>query len=139
MKIAIVLLALVAAACAAQNGEAWCRCGAFLTYRDTQALAYELPEITIDYCDQHNRCKNECITAIDEFSHYGDLWAMTPEGKTVGQLICENLTGIDWTGVHNHRVYGYYEVCGGPWEYTGQASPDMLCCSENLQVHCLNN
>ncbi|XP_068234030.1 uncharacterized protein [Palaemon carinicauda] len=138
MKIAIVLLALVAAACAAQN-EAWCRCGAFLTYNDAQSLVYELPEIHIDSCDQHSKCKNECIKAMDEFSHYGDLWAMTPEGKTVGQLICESLTGIDWTGVHNHRVYNYYEVCGGPWEYTGQASPDMLCCHDHVQVHCLNN
>ncbi|XP_068234452.1 uncharacterized protein [Palaemon carinicauda] len=136
MKLAIVLLALVAAVSAQQN-EAWCRCGAFITSDDVETMVYEFPEIPLTSCEEHNKCKNKCVTEINEFSHYGDMWEITPEGKTVGQFICETLTGLSYDFVHNHYVYGYYEVCGGPWEYTGQASTNMLCCDDGFQEHCI--
>ncbi|XP_064096410.1 uncharacterized protein LOC135208217 [Macrobrachium nipponense] len=136
MKLAFVLLALVAAVCGQQ--EPWCRCGAFITFDDDEAMVYEMPEVTIDSCENHKQCKNSCTKEMNNYSHYGDLWAMTPLNKTVGQAICETLTGLSYDFVHNHYVYGYYEVCGGPWEYTGIASKGMLCCNDGLQEHCIN-
>ncbi|XP_068234032.1 uncharacterized protein [Palaemon carinicauda] len=137
MKFAVVFIALVAAARAQQN-EAWCRCAAFITGDDDETMVYEYPEIPIDSCEEHNKCKNKCITEFNEYTTYGDMWAMTPEGITVGQTICNTLTGLDKTYVHNHYVYCYYEVCGGPWEYTDQSSTGMLCCYEGEQVPCID-
>ncbi|XP_068234453.1 uncharacterized protein [Palaemon carinicauda] len=136
MKLAVVFIALVAAARAQQN-EAWCRCAAFITNDDDETMVYEYPEIPIDSCEDHKKCKNKCITEFNEYSGYGDMWAMTDGGITVGQSICDTLTGLHHPYVHNHYVYAYYEVCGGPWEYTGLSSTGMLCCNDGVQEHCI--
>ncbi|XP_066971877.1 uncharacterized protein [Macrobrachium rosenbergii] len=137
MKLALVLLALVVAVSAQK--EPWCRCGAFITYDDDEAMVYEAPEITIDSCqDDAKECKTSCVTELKQLSNDGDMWYKLPSNKTVGQYICETLTGLHYDFVHNHIVYGYYEVCGGPWEYTGVASQGMLCCDDGFQEHCIN-
>lgn len=36
------------------------------------------------------------------------------------------------------QVHAYYEVCGGPWEYAGLDSQQMLCCSLGQHEHCIS-
>ncbi|XP_068234034.1 uncharacterized protein [Palaemon carinicauda] len=136
MKLAIVLLALAAVGSAE---DSFCRCGAFITYSDDQAMVYLAPELPIDSCeDDAQLCRDSCSKELKDMSHGGDMWHVAPSGKTVGQHICETLTGLHYDFVHNHVVYGYYEVCGGPWQYTGVSSKGMLCCDDGFQEHCIN-
>ncbi|KAK7077172.1 hypothetical protein SK128_018602 [Halocaridina rubra] len=137
MKGLLLLLAAIVASTSAQS-EGWCRCAAFVTYEHTEAMVYESAEIPITDCvDDAKECKNACVNQLNTMSNNGDLWHLTESGITVGQSICTYLADIWHFFVHNHRVYGYYEICGGAWQYTGIASQQMLCCNGGKQEHCV--
>ncbi|XP_068234036.1 uncharacterized protein [Palaemon carinicauda] len=137
MKVALLLLATIAAASA--QLEPWCRCAAFVTYEYMEMMVYEAPEVIIDSCeaDGAKQCKNRCIKELNEISYDGDLWAMTEKGITVGQHVCTHLSRFFITFFHNHVIYGYYEVCGGAWQYAGVQSQQMLCCNGGEHEHCV--
>ncbi|XP_064096412.1 uncharacterized protein LOC135208219 [Macrobrachium nipponense] len=137
MKVALLLLATLAAVSA--QSEPWCRCAAFVTYEYTEMMVYEAPEVTIDSCqDDVKQCKNRCSKELAELTNDGDLWSLTAEGITVGQHICSNLLRHLIYFLHNHKIYGYYEVCGGAWQYAGVMSQQMLCCNGGKHEHCIS-
>ncbi|XP_045106760.1 uncharacterized protein LOC123501806 [Portunus trituberculatus] len=136
MKTFLLLLAVAAAANA--QSEAWCRCAAFITYNRNEMMVHEAPEIPINSCDDANQCKQKCVAEINEVSYDGDLWHMLEDGYTVGQHVCTELADRFVFFVVGHKVYGYYEVCGGAWQYTGVASTTKLCCNGGQHSHCLD-
>ncbi|XP_064096480.1 uncharacterized protein LOC135208307 [Macrobrachium nipponense] len=75
---------------------------------------------------------------LNAISNGGDLWHMCEDGVTVGQHVCDSLVGLFHHFVQNHYVYGYYEICGGAWQYTGLSSKQMLCCEGGQHVHCIS-
>ncbi|XP_068234454.1 uncharacterized protein [Palaemon carinicauda] len=137
MKVFLLLLATIAVASA--QSEPWCRCAAFVTYEYMEMMVYEFPEVIIDSCedDGAKQCKNRCIKELNEATNNGDLWYMTDMGFSVGQYICADLMRHTIYFLHNHVVYGYYEVCGGAWQYTGVKSQEMLCCNGGEHEHCI--
>ncbi|XP_050738994.1 uncharacterized protein LOC127009701 [Eriocheir sinensis] len=138
MKISLALVSIVAAFALsnAQSEGGWCRCAAFVSSRTMEIMVLELPEVPITDCMSHNQCKNRCVDEINTMTNEMDLWSTVNE-TTVGQVFCEELFshGLFW--IHNSYIHGYYEVCGGPWEYTGIDSQQMLCCTSSQQIHCV--
>ncbi|XP_042882676.1 uncharacterized protein LOC122259798 [Penaeus japonicus] len=136
MKVLLLVFALVAAV--SGQTEPWCRCAAFVTYEYTEMMVYEAPDIIIDSCqDDANQCKDACANELNTLSGNGDLWLLQESGVTIGQTICTALADHFLFWVVNHRVYGYFEVCGGPWEYSGVASQQLLCCDGGKHDHCI--
>jgi len=136
---AAIFFAAFVAAANAQELEVWCRCAAFATYSDSQKMVWEGDEVSATTCDSSvNECRDACAAQINAGSNNGDLWYVTEVGTTVGQQICESLVALDSQYVHNHRIYGYFQLCGGPWEYAGVASQQSLCCTNGQQKHCIN-
>ncbi|CAL4128111.1 unnamed protein product [Meganyctiphanes norvegica] len=121
--ISISLLLLVAAGWAE---GATCNCGAFLTTEFGDILIVSLPTTDVDSCDNPQKCIKNCQNELEG----GDLFAISSDGeRTNGQVACDA-----WQKpIHNQYIYGYYELCGGPWEYTGEHSQQMLCCDDNGQ------
>ncbi|XP_047483581.1 uncharacterized protein LOC125035320 [Penaeus chinensis] len=135
----VLLLALAFAASASAQSEPWCRCAVFVTYKNSEVMVFEAPEITISSCeDEAKMCRNSCVNELNEMSNNGDLWAVQESGSTVGQYICQYLADHYFFSINNHKVYGYNEVCGGAWEYTGVESQQMLCCDGGNHVHCIS-
>nr|XP_027224277.1 uncharacterized protein LOC113816403 isoform X3 [Penaeus vannamei] len=137
MKVLLLVFALVAAVSA--QTEPWCRCAAFVTYEHSEIRVFEAPEITIDSCvDDAKQCKNACTKELNDMSDNGNMWLVQENGLTVGQNICTYMADHFFYFIHNHRVYGYFEVCGGAWEYTGVASQQLLCCNGGKHEHCIS-
>merc|ERR1712071_334777 len=128
--------ALVAAVSA--QSEGWCRCAAFITYNRNEMMVHDGAEIPINSCDESGTCMNKCVAEINEMSAGGDIWHMTEAGITIGQSVCSELAGHFIFYVLGHKIYGYYEVCGGAWQYTGVESSAKLCCNGGQHIHCLN-
>ncbi|XP_069987035.1 uncharacterized protein [Penaeus vannamei] len=136
MKVLLLAFALVASVSA--QTEPFCRCAAFVTYKNSEVMVYEAPKVIIDSCqDDAEQCKEACVTELNTLSNNGDLWLLQESGVTVGQTICSRLADHFVFWISNHRVYGYYEVCGGPWEYTEFASQQLLCCEGGKHEHCI--
>merc|ERR1711911_131025 len=136
MRVLVLLLAMAAAASA--QSEGWCRCAAFVTYEHSEIMVFESPEVPITDCvDDAKQCQTKCVAELNELSDNGNLWYLTEQGITVGQQVCTYLAEHWFFIMHNHRVYGYYEVCGGAWQYTGVASQQMLCCTGGKHEHCV--
>ncbi|XP_047483859.1 uncharacterized protein LOC125035470 [Penaeus chinensis] len=136
MKVLLLVFALVAAVSA--QTEPWCRCAAFVTYEHSEIMVYEAPEVTIDSCeDDAKQCKNSCAKELNTMSNNGDLWLELDSGITVGQYICTYLADHFFFWMSNHKVYGYYEVCGGAWQFTGVESQQLLCCDAGKHEHCI--
>ncbi|XP_066972842.1 uncharacterized protein [Macrobrachium rosenbergii] len=137
----VLLLLLSSVAIASAQTEAWCRCAAFVTYEHTEIMVYEAPEVTITACDAvaAEECKAGCVAELSVASDNGDLWHITEDGITIGQYICSYLAKQLFFYLHNHRVYGYYEVCGGAWQYADLVSQQMLCCVGGKHEHCVSD
>ncbi|XP_042874552.1 uncharacterized protein LOC122254762 [Penaeus japonicus] len=136
MKVLLALLALVAAASA--QTEPWCRCAAFITHDHSEVMVFEAPEVTIDSCvDDAKQCRTSCARELNTLSDNGNLWLMQDSGITIGQDICTYLSDRFVFFVHTKTVYGYFEVCGGAWEYSGVASQQKLCCNGGKHEHCV--
>ncbi|XP_063876584.1 uncharacterized protein LOC135109254 [Scylla paramamosain] len=139
MKFAVTLASFLVlfALSSAQTDVGWCRCGSFVSSRHMEIMVLELPEITINDCDSHNQCKNACSKEINTMTNNMDLWS-TVDGETVGQYFCNELFQHGFFWIHNSYIHGYYEVCGGPWEYTGIDSQQQLCCTNHEHIHCVS-
>ncbi|XP_071533760.1 uncharacterized protein [Panulirus ornatus] len=135
LLLALVTLALVGLSTQAEPG--WCRCAAFVSSRHTELMVLELPEVNITDCQNHNQCRNRCTKEINEMTNDMDLWSLV-EGETVGQYFCQELYSHFFFFIHNSYIHGYYEICGGPWEYTGIDSQQMLCCNLGQHEHCIS-
>ncbi|XP_042863733.1 uncharacterized protein LOC122248018 isoform X2 [Penaeus japonicus] len=133
----LALTALVAVA-SVSSEEAWCRCGLFVSSPNAEIMVYELPEVDVTSCDNHNQCKNRCIKEFNEMTNDMDLWSTVDGGDTIGQYICQNLYHNFLIFIHNSYVHAYYEMCGGPWEYAGLDSQQMLCCNVGQHEHCIS-
>merc|ERR1712226_433210 len=137
MKAVFLLLAALVASASA-DVEPWCRCAAFVTYQYSELMVYEAPEVTITSCDDAAACKASCYNELDTMTNGGNLWTMTTDGITVGQHICSYLADRYIFWMSDHKVYGYYEVCGGAWQYTGAATQTDLCCTGGQHDHCVS-
>ncbi|XP_076056268.1 uncharacterized protein LOC143034212 [Oratosquilla oratoria] len=133
---ALALLAAVVAAVSGQT-EPWCRCAFFVTNSYAEVMVYELPEVPIDSCENSRACKTRCTTDLNASSDYGNLWYLLEDGQTTGQKICTLMRDHFIFFLHNRRVYGYYEVCGGAWQYANVMSEQLLCCEGGEQKHCI--
>ncbi|XP_064104313.1 uncharacterized protein LOC135214174 [Macrobrachium nipponense] len=127
------LLVLFCVAFVRSDEPATCRCAVFVSSPHNEYMVYQLDPVTIDSCESHSQCKNRCVK---EDTTNLDLWAMMGE-DTVGQAFCHELYSHHIHWIHNSYVHGYYEMCGGPWEYTGMDSQQQLCCSRGQQKHCI--
>merc|ERR1711915_694675 len=140
MKIALLLLGLAAAV--SVQGEAWCRCGLFITMPDEQEMVYAINDIVIQSCyDVAEMCKTGCASQLNALTNNGDLWYVTASNETVGQIICTALATAEHHQhhyIHNHYAYGYHGVCAGPWEYSDFKSQQMLCCDDGVHAHCIS-
>ncbi|XP_042232077.1 uncharacterized protein LOC121872971 [Homarus americanus] len=138
MKVVLLMLATIAAV--SGQTEPWCRCAAFVTYEYYEIMVHEEPEIPIDSCDANGalQCKTTCADNLDTLSDNGNLWKLMDSGLTIGQDICSELADHFTFFLYNHKVYGYFEVCGGAWQYAGIASQQKLCCEGGKQHHCID-
>ncbi|CAL4113365.1 unnamed protein product [Meganyctiphanes norvegica] len=124
---AAISMLLLAAAAGWAEGAASCRCGAFITTEEGDILIYALPTTDVETCDDVNECSRACV---EEVGDGGDLFGISSDGeRTNGQVLCDELA----KPIENQYIYGYYEICGGPWEYTDVHSGDMLCCDDSGQ------
>ncbi|XP_068209529.1 uncharacterized protein [Palaemon carinicauda] len=137
MKFALVsLLALCSVAYVRSDEPAVCRCALFVSSTHNEYMVYLLDPVPIDSCESHDQCKNRCVKEVNEDTSNLDLWAMMGD-DTVGQAFCHELSLHLFLWIHNSYIHGYYQVCGGPWEYTGIDSQQPLCCSMGQQKHCV--
>ncbi|XP_027227464.1 uncharacterized protein [Penaeus vannamei] len=133
----LAVTALLAVGFVSSQSEPWCRCAMFVSSSNAEIMVYELPQVNITDCNSHNQCKNRCTNEFNEMTNNMDLWS-TVDGDTVGHYICQNLYSNFIFFIHNSYVHAYYEMCGGPWEYTGLDSQQMLCCNVGQHEHCIS-
>ncbi|XP_027227470.2 uncharacterized protein [Penaeus vannamei] len=133
----LAVTALLAVGSVSSQTEAWCRCAMFVSSNSAEIMVYELPEVNITDCNSHNQCKNRCTNEFNVMTNNMDLWS-TVDGETVGHYICQDLYSNFIFFIHNSYVHAYYEMCGGPWEYTGLDSQQMLCCNVGQHEHCIS-
>merc|ERR1719495_2669750 len=133
----LALAALAAVAYVSGQSEAWCRCALFISTSTSELMVTELPEVPISDCDSHNQCKGRCVGEFNNMTNNMDLWS-TVDGETVGHHICQNLASNNAYFINNKVVHAYYEMCGGPWEYSGLDSQQMLCCNIGQHEHCIS-
>merc|ERR1712002_112969 len=137
-SLAAAVVSAFAAVAIAQT-EPYCRCTGMVSSEHAEWLVYELPSVNITDCDTsgHDQCQYRCRKEFNEMSNNGDLWSVV-EGETVGQYVCADLKSNFVFWIYNSYIHVYYEVCGGPWEYTGLDSQQMLCCSNGEHKHCIS-
>ncbi|XP_027227469.2 uncharacterized protein [Penaeus vannamei] len=133
MKSFVLALAVLGFVYVSAQTEPWCRCALFVSTEHTEWMVYELPEVVITDCESHNQCKNRCTREFNEMTNNMDLWS-TVNNATVGSYLCQNVEHF----IHNKYVHAYYEMCGGPWEYAGLDSQQMLCCYQGQHEHCVS-
>nr|XP_027227466.1 uncharacterized protein LOC113819428 [Penaeus vannamei] len=133
MKNTVLALAVLGVAYVSAQTEPWCRCALFVSGGHAEYMVSELPEVEINDCESHDQCKYRCRREFNDMTNEMDLWS-TVNNATVGSYLCQNLEH----SIHNKYVYGYYEMCGGPWEYSGLVSQQMLCCYKGEHNHCIS-
>ncbi|XP_037788425.1 uncharacterized protein LOC119583798 [Penaeus monodon] len=137
MKATVGLLSLVFFVLASTQDpqEPWCNCAAFVSYEHSEIKVYQGPLINLSHCDYTERCKELCVAELRNLTNSGDLF-FEVNGQTVGQHICTNLVDIGFVAMQNKYVYGYFEVCGGAWQYADVMTQQKLCCSMGQHKHC---
>ncbi|XP_071533761.1 uncharacterized protein [Panulirus ornatus] len=133
----ILLVTLLGVTFVSGLDEPWCRCGLFVSSRYSEIMVYEMPEIPIVSCTEHDICRGMCRNELCEYTDDLNLWAMVGN-ETVGQYVCTGLYGNYYYFIHNRYVHAYYELCGGPWEYADLTSQQMLCCNRGEHEHCIS-
>ncbi|XP_047483756.1 uncharacterized protein LOC125035420 [Penaeus chinensis] len=129
---------LVALSLRLASGETpWCTCAPFVSFEHTEVMVYNSHEIKINDCENDKRkCNNECNAYLSSNTNEGDLWYAI-NGATVGQHVCSYVFQHDLMPFLMHKmVYGYYQVCGGAWQYAEISSKEPLCCELGNQKHC---
>merc|ERR1712033_147487 len=90
----------------------------------------------MDGCDTHDECLERCADEVNEYTNNGDLDSPFPGGFTVGQELCLSAAEHGHTYAHFESVYGYANVCDGPWDYTGVQMQGMICCYDGHYHKC---
>merc|ERR1712002_160647 len=138
MKVLALLLATLALASAmATKDSPNCWCGAFIELPDDIHKVWRLESAFLDSCDMVDEFKAICASEFDIFTGGGDLGYVLESGYTVGQELC--LYMAQHQGVHNIMnayVYGYANMCNGPWIYDGVSTTGKLCCKEGANMPC---
>ncbi|KRY96916.1 hypothetical protein T11_4388 [Trichinella zimbabwensis] len=132
---AVILLVILSLGLA--SGEtSWCTCAPFVSFEHTEIMVYNSYETTLDDCKNKEKCNKDCNEYFGANTNDGDLWHFV-NGATVGQHLCNYVFQNDLMPVLMHKmVYGYYQVCGGAWQYTELSSNEALCCELGNQKHC---
>ncbi|XP_042882668.1 uncharacterized protein LOC122259792 [Penaeus japonicus] len=133
---AIILLAALSIGIASASSD-WCTCAPFASFEHSEIMVYYSKEFTIDNCiNDVLMCRTKCRQYFEDNTNGGDLWHPI-EGATVGQHICNYVFTNDLMPFLMHKkVHGYYQVCGGAWQYAEVTSKDALCCELGSQKHC---
>ncbi|XP_071537571.1 uncharacterized protein [Panulirus ornatus] len=116
---------------------ATCRCGMFIQMDDDVHMVYHLDPINIETCEPYELCKIKCAEEFNTLTDGGNLNNELNSGYTVAQEIC--LTMMQHHGVHdvqNAVVYGYANMCNGPWMWDGVSSINKLCCDRGHNTPC---
>merc|ERR1711872_1119576 len=117
----LAALALVASVSAL---DPFCRCGIFVSTPSFELMVEELPQLPLDSCDDKDLCKQSCIDEVGKMTN--------------GQHICQSAWHYAFMPfIHNSLVHAYFEVCGGPFEFTGLDSESKLCCNFGVHEHCI--
>merc|ERR1719187_360382 len=136
MKVAAIIIALVAAVSAQDDGPE-CDCGMFITSWGDEIEVHRLPPFDIDDCDKFNLCKKKCAGEFDLLTGGGNLNHMLENGYTVGQHIClDTYTEQGIERIEDETVWGYARQCNGPWDWDGEFSLQRLCCHRGIHYDC---
>ncbi|KAG0725085.1 hypothetical protein GWK47_039271 [Chionoecetes opilio] len=134
MNTFLVLSCLVALTYGAQNE---CQCGAFVSLPDSEQEVLAFPSIGVDSCSEILACSVHSKYEWEALTSDGDLCRHTPDGSTVGQVMCENLEKKGIENIGPHPVFLYYRVCEGPWGFDYQSSKqDLVCKNGNVVLDC---
>ncbi|XP_076056196.1 uncharacterized protein LOC143034134 isoform X2 [Oratosquilla oratoria] len=126
MRVALGLLFLFGIVALTRAAEmALCRCAIFHSSGHGEFMVYELPGIDVPNCRYKHTCQGRCEDEFSQLAANGNLYASVGN-TTVGQLLCDE---HKWP-VHNQMMYLYYDICNGPWRYTGKHSMQLLCCDD---------
>ncbi|XP_076056405.1 uncharacterized protein LOC143034348 [Oratosquilla oratoria] len=131
MRVSIVILVICLTAFSSATLHL-CRCGLFSTGEFGEYMTLELPGLDVPSCEYKHTCEGRCIDEFNTITSNGNLYAPIGD-STVGQKICD-VTSSDpfWLWPIDRCVmHLYYEICNGPWRYTGKHSMQMLCCDDN--------
>merc|ERR1712133_3947 len=136
MKLFVVALLVAAAGPAKDSPNCWC--GGFLELDDEIHRVWRLEAAYLDSCDATDDCKAVCAAEFDASTGGGDLNFVMNNGYSVGQYICLTIAEEhELFHVHHARVYGYANMCNGPWVYDGASTTgDLLCCRDGIYQAC---
>merc|ERR1712142_455949 len=136
MKVLLLLASVVALAWAGQDSPN-CWCGMFIQERDDAHRVYALESGFFDSCDELDACKQLCASEFNNATGGGDLNFEQSNGYSIGQEICLYMSqhnGV--TDIKEAVVYGYANLCNGPWVYDGESSINRLCCYQGFYIPC---
>ncbi|XP_042230465.1 uncharacterized protein LOC121871932 [Homarus americanus] len=133
MKCVVVLLAFVSLA---WGQEQHCHCASIITTEEGAGLAYDLPPTEVQDCNNLEACELRCIDEYTVLTNDGDLDFVLENGETVGQVACNTLKPQGYDDVGPLEVFLYYNLCLGPWYYTGFKSQQKLCCVGGEHTPC---
>ncbi|XP_042216352.1 uncharacterized protein LOC121862285 [Homarus americanus] len=137
MNTFVLLLASIALVGSAVGDLHNCWCGMFIELDEEVHMVYSLDSATVNSCDDVSTCKTTCASEFNTYTAGGDLNHVLGDGYSVGQEIC--LRMVERHGIHNiyhATVYGYGNVCNGPWVYDGVSSINSLCCHKGFYRPC---
>ncbi|KAG7159201.1 hypothetical protein Hamer_G016591, partial [Homarus americanus] len=101
MKSFLVLLCFVALAWSQETPE--CACGGFISEWNDLFEVLHLPPINVDGCEDYMTCHERCVDEWTFLTNDGDLDHELPDGKTVGQHMCDNLSEHGDVNVHPYQ------------------------------------
>ncbi|KAK7080008.1 hypothetical protein SK128_027676 [Halocaridina rubra] len=137
MKIALLLLSLVALVWSQGNNE--CHCGMFITVEAGELEVHRLPPINLNDCSEANECMLKCLEEWRFVYDNGGLDFQRPSSNlTFGEESCRTLENrFNMPDLDPTPVYNYYKICENPWMWDGAVSEDDLCCvSGQYPGHC---
>merc|ERR1712002_131334 len=137
MKAAVLLSLLGLALASPARDSPNCWCGAFIEESDSVHQVFHLESAFLSDCSAIADCKAICAYEFNQFTSGGDLDHVLGNGYTVGQEICLHMLEHDEKpDVTNAIVYGYANLCNGPWVYDGVSSTSRLCCRGGFYQPC---
>ncbi|XP_042239747.1 uncharacterized protein LOC121877881 isoform X1 [Homarus americanus] len=134
MKFLVILCSLTVLAWAQEVPE--CDCGAFITEAAEEEEVFPMEAFDVENCEDQKDCHDRCRTEWNEITSEGDLNFELPDGKTVGQSMCDDLAEEGKDVVGPTEVFLYVRLCDGPWEDDGEATMEMLCCDAGQHEPC---
>ncbi|KAG7159197.1 hypothetical protein Hamer_G016587, partial [Homarus americanus] len=68
-----------------------CDCGAFITEAHDEIEVFAMDAFEVENCEDETDCHDKCRTEWNTQTSEGDLNFELPDGKTVGQTMCDDL------------------------------------------------